>query len=378
MSEPASNRITVTYRLDAANAPGRAVGDWLRARAEALALEQSLEMPLSGVTSSRIREQVAGQVLAVRQTDEHGGEADLGLSIDTFGTDAGQLLNMLFGNCSLQPDVGLLEVDFPAHWQALWPGPAFGLDGLRAAVGAGPGELLGCSALKPQGLSSEALATLAGQLAAAGIDVIKDDHGIADQASAPFAERVPRVQQAIDAANGRRVDGRRTIYAPTLCGDPLQVLEQLALIDAHGVGAALACPMLMGVAMFSRQVCARGQVPVLAHPAFAGSARIAPALLLGKLFRLLGADASIFPYAGGRFSFGAPTCDAIVHALRAPDGSLAPAMPVPAGGMTQARVPEMIRRHGHDQMLLIGGYLLEDPAQLPARARAFMQAVRDG
>ena len=40
-----------------------------------------------------------------------------------------------------------------------------------------------------------------------------------------------------------------------------------------------------------------------AHPTLAGAARIAPPLLFGKLFRLLGADAVVFPNHGGRFGY---------------------------------------------------------------------------
>jgi hypothetical protein len=38
-----------------------------------------------------------------------------------------------------------------------------------------------------------------------------------------------------------------------------------------------------------------------------GAARIAPPLLLVKLFRLFGADAMIFPHHGGRFGYSAAT-----------------------------------------------------------------------
>ena len=40
------------------------------------------------------------------------------------------------------------------------------------------------------GLPAHALADLAYQFALGGIDIIKDDHGLADQSFAPFKERV--------------------------------------------------------------------------------------------------------------------------------------------------------------------------------------------
>ena len=48
--------------------------------------------------------------------------ARLALSAETVGDDAGQLMNMLFGNCSLQPDVELIDVDVPAALAACGAG----------------------------------------------------------------------------------------------------------------------------------------------------------------------------------------------------------------------------------------------------------------
>jgi ribulose-bisphosphate carboxylase large chain len=109
----------------------------------------------------------------------------------------------------------------------------------------------------------------------------------------------------------------------------------------------------------------------------AGSARIAPPLLLGKLFRLFGADATIFPNAGGRFGYTPDICDGIVVAAREPWHSLAAMLPVPAGGMSVERVPEMRARFGDDTMLLIGGSLLAAGEHLFERCRAFVSAIRD-
>src|SRR5207249_11343099 len=124
-----------------------------------------------------------------------------------------------------------------------------------------------------------------------------------------------------------------------------------------GVQMFLVAPMVSGVATLTALAREAG-VPIIAHPAMAGSARIAPPLLLGRLFRLFGADATIFPNAGGRFSYTLDTCAGIADAARAPWHRLAPMLPVPAGGMSVERVPEMHARFGHDAMLLIGGSLL--------------------
>ena len=55
-----------------------------------------------------------------------------------------------------------------------------------------------CAALKPQGLSSEALGELAHAFALGGVDFIKDDHGIATQPYSSFAVRVPAIMAAVN------------------------------------------------------------------------------------------------------------------------------------------------------------------------------------
>ena len=55
---------------------------------------------------------------------------------------------------------------------------------------------------------------------------------------------------------------------------------------------------------------------------------------------------------------------------------LRPSVPVPAGGMTTDRVPEMLDFYGADVMLLIGGALLEAREQLTEATAAFVAKVR--
>ena len=84
----------------------------------------------------------------------------------------------------------------------------------------------------------------------------------------------------------------------------------------------------------------------------------------------------IFPNHGGRFSYSRETCLAIAAAARGPWADVKPALPVPAGGMTVERVPEMVADYGRDTMLLVGGGLLVAKERLLERAREFVAAVR--
>ncbi len=358
-----AERLVAVYRL-------RATRESVAARAEALALEQSVELPRAALRDERVRAEVAGRVAAIDERGEDLYEARVELACETVGDDAGQLLNMLFGNSSLQPDVALVDVQLPRSLATAFGGPRFGVVGLRALAGV-QGRPLAASALKPQGLDAASLAALAATFAEAGIDVIKDDHGLADQRAAPFAVRVAAVTRALDAVAQRT--GRRAVYAPSLTGDAGALARQLELARAAGVSMVMLAPMVSGVSMLS--ALARGSgMALLAHPSMAGCTAIAAPVLLGTLFRLFGADATIFPAAGGRFAAAGGEGPRIAAAAAAALHGLEPTMPVPAGGLSLERVPEVRARYGIDAMLLAGGDLI-GAADVAARTRAFVEAL---
>jgi ribulose-bisphosphate carboxylase large chain len=357
-------RLLATYHV---TCPAHAVA----ARAEAIAIEQSIEMPPSAVREQRVLDDYLGRVESITPLSPGLHRVVIALSAGTVGGEPGQMMNMLFGNTSLQADVELIDAEPGPELLACFAGPRFGMAGLRSLTGA-HGRALTCSALKPQGSSPAQLAAIARELALSGIDIIKDDHGIADQPYAPFAARVSAVQRAVAQAN--RETGGRSVYAPSLSGGPSRLAAQAAVLRDEGAAMALVAPMISGLPSFAELAGSLG-VPVMAHPALGGAARIAPPLLIGKLFRLFGADAVIYPNHGGRFSYPPHQCRDIADAARAPWAHVGAALPVPAGGMTLERVPEMLDFYGPDVVLLIGGALLAAGDALQQRAREFVKKV---
>jgi ribulose-bisphosphate carboxylase large chain len=341
-------------------------------RARAVAIEQSIEMPLAAVTDDYVRSEIVGRVEDIREKEHGLFEVRITLAAETVRHDAGQLINMLFGNSSLHADVVLDDVVLPAELVNAFGGPRHGLNGLRQRVEAST-RALTCSPLKPQGLPAAALAELARRFAHGGVDYIKDDHGLADQAYSPFAERLETVAAALrDAA---RTDGRIARYVPSLSGDLDAMRRQVRLARDAGVDTVMVAPMICGFANFHRLVGENPGTAFVAHPTMAGAARIAPPLLLGTLFRMLGADAVVFPNYGGRFGYSPDTCRALARRALDERGGLRPCVPVPAGGMSTERVPEMLAFYGTDVMVLIGGALLEAGEHLVEATRAFVTKV---
>jgi ribulose-bisphosphate carboxylase large chain len=344
----------------------------IKDRAQALAVEQSVEMPISAIDDETVLSEIVGRVLAIDDVGNGLFEVRVALPAETVGNDAGQLINMLFGNSSIHDDVVLHEVELPSALIRKFGGPRHGVHDLRRRAGAGK-RALTCSALKPQGVPVAKLADLARRFAEGGIDYIKDDHGLADQTYSPFARRVEAIAAALDAV--RQASGRTTRYVPSLSGDLDRMRRQIAVARRAGIDTVMVAPMIMGFSNFHQLVRENPAIAFMAHPTMAGAARIAPPLLIGKLFRLLGADAVIFPNHGGRFGYSPETCRALARAALQVWEDLQPGVPVPAGGMTPERVPEMLDFYGADIMLLIGGGLLAARERLTEETAAFVAAV---
>jgi ribulose-bisphosphate carboxylase large chain len=366
------DRFRVTYCI---------VGDEAEARekAEAVCLEQTVEFPASLVPAGDIREQIVGRLESLTPCGEGRYEATISYALETSGLELTQLLNVAFGNTSLKPGIRVERLELCDSLLRQFRGPRFGWAGLRQRLGVFQRPLL-CTALKPMGLSCTALADLAYQFALGGIDIIKDDHGLADQSFSPFKERVQRCAAAVAEANVKT--GLNCIYVPNLSGPGDLVRTNARYAKAHGVGGLMIAPGLTGFDSM-RQLADDDELdlPIFSHPALLGSfvthphAGISHFALFGQLMRLAGADAVIFPNYGGRFAFSREDCLRIVDGTAVPLGHIKPSMPTPAGGMSLADVPTMLTEFGEHVIFLIGGALHLHGPDLVANSRRFRQSV---
>ncbi len=360
-----SARFTATYRV-------RGDADGIEARAQGIAVEQSVEMPLAAIDDPAVLSEIVGAVEGIVDLGSGVFEVRIGLATATVGDDPGQLLNMLFGNTSLHDDVVLYDVDIPDPLVHAFGGPRHGIAGLRHRLGLHDRALTG-SALKPQGLPADELGHLAERFARGGLDFVKDDHGLANQRYSRYEERIPAC--AAGVARGVRSTGHPTRYIPSLTGDLDQMRAQARVALDQGLDCAMLAPMICGFPTMRALVREFPEIAWFAHPSLGGAARISPDLLIGKLFRLMGADAVIFPNFGGRFGYSRETCARLADNARSRDDGMRAALPVPAGGMTIDRAGEILDFYGENTMLLIGGNLLMARDRMVEEAERFARAV---
>lgn len=365
-------RFTVVYRLTGDDAEARA-------KAQAICIEQTVEFPQELVPPGDILDQVVGQIVSIEAIAPTRFEATISYPVEACGFELPQLLNLIFGNSSIKPGIRVERLDLPDTMLQAFKGPRFGRTGLRELLGVPTRPLL-CTALKPMGLPVESLAQLAYQCAIGGIDIIKDDHGLADQSIAPFQERVTQCAEAVQRANAET--GYNCIYMPNITAPADQLLEKALWAKGVGAGGLLISPGLVGFDAM-RQLAAEDRLalPVMSHPAFQGSFVTSPdhgishQVLFGQIARLAGADATIYPNYGGRFSFSREECQRIAAASVMDMGPLKPIFPTPGGGMTLESIPDMLQLYGREVIFLIGGGLFRHGPDLVENCRHFQQLV---
>jgi ribulose-bisphosphate carboxylase large chain len=362
----------VTYRL---------TGEETTAHEQArdICYEQTVEFPADLIPAGDICDKIVGWVETFERIDDGHYTATISYPVEATGFELTQLLNVVFGNYSLKPGVRVERLELPDALLARFQGPRFGRTGLRERLSVLERPLLS-TALKPMGLPAAEIAQLAYQMALGGLDIIKDDHGLADQPFAPFKERVQRCAEAVARANAQT--GLACIYMPNVTAPGEVAVENALFAKSTGVGALLISPGLTGFGVM-QQLAAddRIDLPIMSHPAFLGSFVTHPDngishyALFGQLARLAGADASVYPNYGGRFSFSRAECVSIVAGTSVPMGHIKPGFPAPGGGMSIARVPEMLEVYGRDVIFLVGGGLHKHGPDLVENSRYFRQLV---
>jgi ribulose-bisphosphate carboxylase large chain len=366
-------RFSVTYAL-AADEPTA------REMAADICIEQTVEFPQDLIASRSIREGIFGRIETFRAAGSgEGFEAVVSYAVEITGYELTQLLNVLFGNISIKPHIRVQRIDLGATLAGKFRGPRFGRQGLRALTAVQDRVLL-CAALKPMGLSAAELADLAGKFALGGIDLIKDDHGLADQAFSPFEERVKRCAEAVARANERT--GGRCLYLPNVTADGDGFLHRAVIARAEGAGGVVISPGLTGFDAM-RRLADDDEIglPVLYHPAFQGSfvtsprSGLAHGMLFGQLARLCGADGAIFPSYGGRFSFTREQCREIVESTGEPMEHLKRIFPCPGGGMTMESMDDMLDFYGREAVFLMGGGLFRLGKDLVKNCRSLLERV---
>lgn len=335
-------------------------------------------------TAKAQMQQHLGQVVSVDVHDGGEGQryADMTIAYPdvNFSRDLPALLVTAFGKLSMDGRIKLIDLQPSTEFLSAFPGPKFGMQGVRDLLGVHNRPLVMSIFKSVIGHDLTGLREQFLQQALGGVDLIKDDEILFENPLTPLEKRVEACMDA--AREAERATGQKLIYFTNLTGSTSQLKANAKRAIAAGANGLLFNVLAYGFDALAELAADPDiNVPIAAHPSLAGAIYPSPyhgmsaALLLGKLMRIAGADLSLFPSPYGSVVMPKAENLAVKEALLNAPLPQKPAVPVPSAGIHPGLVPLILQDFGHDVVVNAGGGVHGHPMGAAAGGRAFRQAV---
>ncbi len=297
-----------------------------------------------------------------------------------FTSQIPMMFTTVFGNISMAGPIKWIDVRFPKKWMEGFKGPKFGVEGIRKVLGV-PERPLVNNMIKPCVYSpADVGAKLAYEVAAGGIDIIKDDELLAHAPYNTLEDRLSKFMEAID--RGNEETGEKTLYTINISDKTPDIFEHADKMIEMGANALMINYLTCGYSV-ARQIAEDPsiKVPILGHMDFAGAfyespfSGVSSHLVLGKLARMIGMDMVIYPHYEGKGPVLKEKFLEVSKTLTYPFYHLKPTFPMPSGGITTSNIDSIVRDLGKDVIIATGGGIHAHPDGPRAGTRAFRQAI---
>ncbi|WP_423751446.1 type III ribulose-bisphosphate carboxylase [Salinirarus marinus] len=329
--------------------------------------------------------QVSGDVADLSATafDAEDGRARVAYPPALFEAgNMAQILSCIAGNImgmKAVERIRLLDCDWPASVVDGFPGPQFGTAVREEIFGAGDRPITATVPKPKVGLSTAQHAEVGYQAWTGGIDLLKDDENLTDQAFNPFADRLAESLAARDRAEEET--GERKSYLVNVTADADTMLERVDAVAEAGGEYVMVDVVTAGWASVQsvRRRCERHGLAIHAHRAMhAAFDRIddhgVSMRVLAQVARLCGVD-HIHTGTADLGKLANEDTVGINEWLYADCHGLNDVLPVASGGLHPGLVPTLVDRVGTNVCVQAGGGVHGHPDGTHAGAKALRQAV---
>ncbi|MFH0847968.1 MAG: RuBisCO large subunit C-terminal-like domain-containing protein [archaeon] len=336
-------------------------------------------------TTERVQRTLAAKVF--KWKGKNRGQVTVAFPNELFDAESGGVANILsivagnlFGLSSID-NVRLLDVEFSKTIVKQFPGPKFGIEGVRRIAGTLDDRRphLG-TIIKPKvGLTPKETAEVAYRAAVGGVDLIKDDETLTNQVFCPLEERLTQVLEALDKAKSET--GRHVFYALNITGNINFMFETVERALSQGANMIMIDVLTAGFPVVSKLASDPSvKVPLHIHRAMHAAMTRNPRhgihpIVLARLFRISGADQAHTGSAAGKMESQAEEQKRIVQAVREEFYGLRQTFPVASGGVHPALVARNLDVLGQDLVINAGGGIHGHPLGTEKGAMAMRQAI---
>ena len=307
------------------------------------------------------------------------------------------ILSSVVGNVFGFKAVSALRIEdmrIPLPLVNSFPGPSFGIDGVRKILGVKDRPMTG-STVKPKlGNSPKEHALIAYNTLRGGIDTVKDDENLNSQSWSNFYARANETLKAVERAENETGESKGW-WANVTAGDTEEMLKRCDYIAKKGGKFVMVDYLTVGFAATASLRKCTGELGLALHCHRAMHAVIdrqsnhgVEFKVLAKWARLVGVDHIHTGTGVGKLEGGFQDIKDRCNLLRKsytpkegglyfdqPWGNLRTVVPVASGGLHPGHVWKVYETYGNDAFYLFGGGCHGHPGGSYAGAKAVRAAV---
>ncbi|KMY52959.1 2,3-diketo-5-methylthiopentyl-1-phosphate enolase [Bacillus sp. FJAT-27231] len=320
-----------------------------------------------------------GEVVSVEKGEEKD-TVKIHYPSANFSADLPAILTTVYGKLSFFEGHELVDLTFDDELLRQFPGPRFGVKGVREKLNLYDRPLLMAIFKGVIGRDLSFFSSQLEDLLAGGIDLIKDDEILFENELTPFEKRITTAREIINRHYEHT--GQRALYAVNLSGRSNELQEKAERAQELGANALLFNVHAYGLdTLQALRENDNISLPIMAHSALSGVLAGQPgggysySLLVGKLTRLTGGDFSLFPSPYGNVAIPSSDALAIGQALTE-ENRFEQTFSVPSAGIHPGMVPQLLKDFGSESLVInAGGGVFGHPDGPISGAQAFRAAI---
>lgn len=282
----------------------------------------------------------------------------------------------IFGLAELHKLI-LLDITFPNKIINSFPGPKYGIDGIRKIMKITKRPFIG-TIVKPKiGLRTVDHAQVAFDSWAGGCDIVKDDENLSSQSFNKFESRLKETFKMKEKAE--KITGEKKGYLINITAETREMLRRAKLVEDIGNEYAMIDLITLGWAAV--ETVRNEDFDLIIHGHRAGHAAMTRSKdfgismkVLAKVSRILGTDQLHVGAAVGKMSEDSKEVLKNISAIKEGMG-IKKSLPVASGGLSTIKIPDVVKIFGNDVVIQMGGGIHGHPKGTFAGAKAARQAL---
>ncbi len=326
--------------------------------------------------------------------DKHTGLVRIAYPLELFEEgNVPQLMSAVAGNIfgmSSVKNLRLFDLEFPEPYLKHFPGPAFGIFGIRKLLKVKERPLLGTIVKPKVGLDEKGHAKCAYNAWLGGCDIVKDDENLTSMRFNNFEKRLKETINLRDKCE--KETGEKKIYMPNVTAPFKEMLHRAEFVKKHGCEYAMVDVITVGWS--GVQELRNSGLNLVLHGHRAGHAAFTrnpkhgiSMLVIAKLCRMIGLDQLHVGAIVGKMvgaekevqEIGEEIEEKIIHGnrhlLEQDWLHLKPMLAVCSGGLHPGKVPALMQAMGKNIAIQMGGGIHGHPKGTVFGAKAARQAV---